>query len=79
MIEKDNVLDGRIKRINHLLSRLDRIPEELREVESQLYKNGLSRDDFARLVDRRNALYIEHERVEREVKQEYKLQINEKS
>lgn len=77
MIEKDNVLDGRINRINQLLSRLDRIPEELREVENQLYKDGLSRDDFARLVDRRNALYIEHERVEREVKQEYKLQIDE--
>lgn len=77
MIEKDNVLDGRINRINQLLSRLDRIPEELREVENQLYKDGLSRDEFARLVDRRNALYIEHERVEREVKQEYKLQIDE--
>lgn len=77
MIEKDNVLDGRINRINQLLSRLDRIPEELREVENQLYRDGLSRDDFARLVDRRNALYIEHERVEREVKQEYKLQIDE--
>lgn len=79
MIEKDNILDGRINRINQLLSRLDRIPEELREVESLLYKDGLLRDDFARLVDRRNALYIEHERVEREVKQEYKLQIDEQS
>lgn len=76
MIEKDNVLEKRINRINQLLARLDRIPEELLEVENQLYKDGLSRDDFARLVDRRNALYIEHERVEREVKQEYKMQIN---
>lgn len=77
MIEKDNVLERRINRINQLLARLDKIPEELQEIESRLYKDGLHRDEFARLVDRMNALYIEHERVEREVKQEYKLQINE--
>lgn len=77
MIEKDNVLDRRINRINQLLARLDKIPEELQDIENQLYRDGLHRDEFAKLVDKRNALYIEHKRVEQEVKQEYKLQINE--
>lgn len=76
MIERDDVLQRRISRINQLLARLERIPEELREVEARLCKGGMHRDEFARLVDKQNALFIEHERVERELKQEYKLRIN---
>lgn len=76
MIENDDVLTRRINRINQLLARLDRIPEELREIETKLHKGGICRDEFAHLVDKRNALIIEHERVERELRQEYKLRTN---
>lgn len=62
----------RIDRINKILDRLERIPKELDEVHEKLYNpGGFTRDEYARLVDRRNALYIEQERLEREAREVY--------
>lgn len=62
----------RIDRINKILDRLERIPKELDEVHEKLYNPaGFTRDEYARLVDRRNALYIERERLEREAREVY--------
>lgn len=62
----------RIDRINKILNRLERIPKELDEVHEKLYNpGGFTRDEYARLVDRRNALYIEQERLEREAREVY--------
>lgn len=63
---------ARIDRINKILDRLERIPKELDEVHEKLYNpGGFTRDEYARLVDRRNALYIEQERLEREAREVY--------
>lgn len=62
----------RIDRINKILDRLERIPKELDEVHEKLYNpGGFTRDEYARLVDRRNALYIERDRLEREAREVY--------
>lgn len=63
---------ARIDRINKILDRLERIPKELDEVHEKLYNpGGFTRDEYARLVDRRNSLYIEQERLEREAHEVY--------
>lgn len=63
---------ARIDRINKILDRLERIPKELDEVHEKLYNpGGFTRDEYARLVDRRNALYIERDRLEREAREVY--------
>lgn len=65
---------ARIDRINKILDRLERIPKELDEVHEKLYNpGGFTRDEYARLVDRRNALYIERERLEREAREAYHI------
>lgn len=65
---------ARIDRINKILDRLERIPKELDEVHEKLYNpGGFTRDEYARLVDRRNALYIESERLEREAREAYHI------
>lgn len=64
----------RIDRINKILDRLERIPKELDEVHEKLYNpGGFTRDEYARLVDRRNALCIEYERLEREAREAYHI------
>lgn len=65
--------DHRINRINALLDRLDRIPGELDAIHARLDAGNISREEFARLVDRRRALYIEKENKERELKEVYKI------
>lgn len=67
-----NAIDQRIERVNTLLDRLDRLPAELDEVERRLYEPCTART-FADLVDRRRALLIEKERVERELKENFKI------
>lgn len=64
----------RIDRIDKILDRLDRIPRELDEIHEKLYNpGGFTREEYARLVDRRNALYIEQERLEREAREVYHM------
>ena len=64
----------RINRIDKILDRLDRIPRELDEINEKLYNpGGFTRDEYARLEDRRGALYIEQERLEKEAKEVYHL------
>lgn len=65
---------ARIDRINKILDRLERIPKELDEVHEKLFNpGGFTRDEYAKLVDRRNALYIERERLEREAREAYRI------
>lgn len=64
----------RINRIDKILDRLDRIPRELDEIHEKLYTpGGFTREEYARLVDKRNALYIEQERLEREAREVYHM------
>lgn len=64
----------RINRIDKILDRLDKIPRELDEIHEKLFNpKGFDRDEYARIVDRRNALYIEQERLEREAKEVYHM------
>lgn len=72
-----NVLQERIDKINKLLDRLDQLPKELDEIHEQLFHPfGLNRDEYAALADRRNALLIEQERVEREIKEVYHMRVD---
>lgn len=68
-----DVVEQRIARISQLLDRLDHIPGELDQLNRRLFDGGLTREEFARLVDRRSALLIEQERVEKELKETYKM------
>lgn len=68
-----DVIEQRIERISHLLDRLDHIPGEIDQLNRRLFDGGMTREEFVRLVDRRSALIIEQERVERELKETYKL------
>ena len=66
----------RINRINGLLDRLDQIPGELDDISERLYRGNIDRTEFARLIDRRSALYIELENKQRELKEVYKIKNN---
>lgn len=78
---KKQMLEGseeqrRINRINELLDRLDRIPQELDSIHERLFNpSGIDRNEFAALVDKRNALLVEHDRVENDLKQAYRIKI----
>ena len=64
----------RINRIDKILDRLDRIPRELDEIHEKLFNpGGFTRDEYACLVDRRSALYIEKERLEKEAREVYRM------
>ncbi|MCR2007997.1 hypothetical protein [Bacteroides acidifaciens] len=65
----------RINRINELLDRLDKIPGELDAIHERLYAGNLDRNEFAGLIDRRTALFIEQENKERELKEVYKIKL----
>lgn len=67
----ESVYDERINRVNDLLDRLDKIPQELDAIYARLDLGGLDRRMFAALVDRRNALLVEQENKTRELKQVY--------
>lgn len=68
-----NVIDHRINRINQLLDRLDKIPQELDAINERLFDGELDRKTFTHLVDKRNNLLIEQENKEREIKEVYKM------
>lgn len=71
-----SVEQERINRINKLLARLDRIPNELDAIHEKLFSSdGFNRDEFARLVDKRANLQYEQTRVERELKDTYRLRL----
>ncbi len=72
-LTKESVEQRRINRINDLLDRLDRIPFELDVISERLYTGNITREEFASLVDRRNALYIELENKEHEIKEVYRI------
>lgn len=65
----------RIKRINELLDRLDKIPTELDTIHEKLFAGNIDRNEFAKLVDRRSSLIIEAENKERELKEVYKIKL----
>lgn len=76
MTYEESVEQHRINRINTLLDRLDRIPAELDDIHEKLFHpGGFSREEYAALVDRRNALHIEYDRVENELKKVYKMKL----
>lgn len=67
----------RINRINKLLDRLDRIPLLLDELHEKLFNpKGYDRNEYARLVDERNNLLHEQDRVERELREVYHMRID---
>lgn len=68
-----DVIDQRINRINHILDRLDKIPAEVDRLNEKLFNGGITREEFARMVDSRSALLIEQERLERELKENYRI------
>lgn len=72
---KASAEEMRIRRIEGLLRRAGEIPRELDRITDRLYAGGLTAQDFARLVDRRNALLIERERVEHELRETYRMEI----
>lgn len=77
MNQRYSVEQERIDRINNLLDRLDHIPRELDEVHDKLFNpGGYDRNEYASLVDKRNALLIEQERVERELREVYRMKID---
>lgn len=63
----------RIDRINHILARLDVIPEEIDAIHERLFAGNLTRDAFTQLTDRRKALYIELENKKRELRDVYRI------
>lgn len=67
------VIDHRINRINLLLDRLDKIPQELDAINEKLFAGGLDRMTFVRLVDQRNNLTQEQENKTKELKEVYKM------
>lgn len=68
-----DVIDDRINRINQLLARLDKIPQELDAINERLFAGEMDRITFVRLVERRSNLLIEQENKEREIKEVYKM------
>jgi len=75
-IMEDSEEQRRINRINYLLDRLDKIPNELDSIHEKLFNpSGLDRDQYAALVDIRNALIIEQDRVENDLRKTYKMKI----
>ena len=72
-----NMEQERINRINKLLDRLDRIPNEMDAIHEKLFStDGFSRDEFARLVDKRTNLMYEQVRVEKELKDTYRMKLD---
>lgn len=72
--ESDSVEQHRINRINMLLDRLDRIPGELDRIHEKLLNPaGFTRDEYIALVNRRDNLYVEYDRVENELKKAYRM------
>lgn len=69
----NDVIEQRISRINHILDRLDKIPGEIDRINEKLFNGNITREDFARMVDKRSSLIIEQERLEKELKTEYKI------
>lgn len=67
------VIDHRINRINLLLDRLDKIPQELDAINEKLFAGGLDRMTFVRLVDQRNNLTQEQENKTKELKEVYTM------
>lgn len=75
-IDEESVEQHRINRINMLLDRLDKIPGEIDRIHERLFKPAvLTRKEYADLVSRRNNLYVEHDRVESELKKVYKMNL----
>lgn len=68
-----SVEQHRIDRINKILERLDAIPEELDEIHAQIFAGNMNRTTFVKLVDRRQALYVELENKKRELQEVYKI------
>ena len=68
-----SVEQHRIDRINKILERLDAIPEELYEIHVQIFAGNMNRTTFVKLVDRRQALYVELENKKRELQEVYKI------
>lgn len=68
-----SVEQHRIDRINKILERLDAIPEELDKIHAQIFAGNMNRTTFVKLVDRRQALYVELENKKRELQEVYKI------
>lgn len=76
MTEKaESAEDARIRRIGTLLGRLEEIPRELDRTTRRLYAGNMDAREFATLVDRRNTLLIEKERVEKELRETYRMKV----
>lgn len=69
------VVEHRIKRVNQLLDRLDKIPQELDAINEKLFAGGMDRTTFVRLVDKRNNLLVEQQNKEKELKEVYQIRL----
>lgn len=70
---ESNLIEHRINRINHLLERLEAIPQELDEIYGELFGRYLTRKKFTDLVNRRQNLMVEKQNKERELKEVYRM------
>lgn len=70
-----DVIDHRVKRVNQLLDRLDKIPQELDVINERLFAGGMDRMTFVRLVDKRNNLLAEQQNKEKELKEVYRIKL----
>ena len=70
-----DVIEHRINRINLLLDRLGKIPQELDAINEKLFAGGMDRTTFVRLVDKRNNLLVEQQNKEKELKEVYQIRL----
>lgn len=70
-----DVIEHRINRINRLLDRLGKIPQELDAINEKLFAGGMDRTTFVRLVDKRNNLLVEQKNKEKELKEVYQIRL----
>lgn len=70
-----DVIDHRVKRVNQLLDRLDKIPQELDVINEKLFAGGMDRMTFVHLVDKRNNLTLELENKTKELKEVYQMNL----
>lgn len=70
-----DVIEHRINRINRLLDRLGKIPQELDAIDEKLFAGGMDRMTFVRLVDKRNNLLVEQQNKQKELKEVYQIRL----
>ena len=74
-----DIYEERIQRASHILDTLPQLDKRIGQINARLFRGGMASSEFRRLVDERISLVKQRDSLQREVKENFHLTLEEET